>query len=213
MNHYVYLLEHRDKPMWYIGVRSCKCKIADDSYMGSSKSMSKEEKSRCRKIILKRFSTRKEAIEYEIELHSKFEVAISPEFWNKAKQTSTGFDTTGTKYSKERKKQISEKLKGRKGARTWLGKKLPEATRKKMSESTKGVPKSAAHKQALKASHATRVYKAYDNTLHTFTHIDGREVTSTRYDMVKVYNVCKSGICNVLKGTRQSVNGWRLKNG
>ena len=45
--------------------------------------------------ILKIFKTRKEAIKLEIKLHNMFNVSINESFYNKSKQTSTKFDTTG----------------------------------------------------------------------------------------------------------------------
>lgn len=109
VNHYVYLLEHREKEMYYIGVRSCRCAIGDDTYMGSSSVMTAEDRSRCSKIILKRFNTRVDAVAYEIELHQRFDVAANPLFYNKAKQTSTGFDTSGVHvgFTEEHRKHLS----------------------------------------------------------------------------------------------------------
>ena len=106
-NHYVYLLSHRVEEKYYIGVRSCNSPIGEDNYKGSSCSMTQEEKDACNKIILKRFNTRKEAVAYEIELHDKFDVAANPLFWNNAKQTSCGWDTTGVKLSSECRKKMS----------------------------------------------------------------------------------------------------------
>lgn len=71
INHYVYLLESKITTKYYIGVRSCKCKVWDDTYVGSSKVMNKEDKLLCNKIVLKRFNSRKEAVAYEIKLHDK----------------------------------------------------------------------------------------------------------------------------------------------
>lgn len=50
-NHYVYLLQHRDTGMSYIGSRTCKCRIGSDKYMGSSSAMTQEDKAGCNKII------------------------------------------------------------------------------------------------------------------------------------------------------------------
>lgn len=154
-NHYVYLLQSKVSDMNYIGVRTCKCKIGDDPYMGSSRHMTQEDKSSCNKIILKRFSTRKEAVAYEVELHGLFDVARNPQFWNKAKQTVTGFDTGGriltddaerlrrSNSQKERyakyghhgtgKKQTAEHRRNAALSRT--GRKLSKATKAKMSAS------------------------------------------------------------------------------
>lgn len=139
-NHYVYLLQHRDTGMSYIGSRTCKCRIGSDKYMGSSSAMTQEDKAGCNKIILKRFSTRKEAIAYEIELHEEFDVGVNPLFWNKAKQTSTGFDTTGSNvnHTSKHKKYLSESRKaynktyGNPGARE-----VSLETRLKLSEAGK----------------------------------------------------------------------------
>lgn len=91
--HYVYLLINPTNDMMYIGKRSCDCLPNDDTkYMSSSKYVPKEE---CDKLILEEFSTATEAIEYEKKLHEQFDVGVNPSFYNKSKQTSTGFDTTG----------------------------------------------------------------------------------------------------------------------
>ena len=108
VNHYVYLLQSRVSDKCYIGVRSCKGLIGEDTYMGSSSVMTDEDKSNCNKIILKRCTTREEAVAYEIELHSTLNVVESTLFWNQAKQTSTGFDTAGRQMSKEEKRRRGE---------------------------------------------------------------------------------------------------------
>jgi hypothetical protein len=48
--------------------------------------------------IVQLFDTKEEALNREIKLHKKFNVKTHPNFYNKANQTSTGFDTTGTSY-------------------------------------------------------------------------------------------------------------------
>ena len=73
--HYVYMLISLIEDKYYIGARSCICNIDEDTYMGSSRVMTKEDKRNCGKLILKEFNTRKEAIAYEIELHERFDVS------------------------------------------------------------------------------------------------------------------------------------------
>ena len=109
-NHYVYLLQSKVSEMQYIGVRSCAGLISEDKYMGSSTVMSRQDKANCNKIILKRFSNRKEASEYEIFLHDKFNVSVNPIFWNKATATITAFnfDNTGKIISEEHRLKISK---------------------------------------------------------------------------------------------------------
>jgi len=45
--------------------------------------------------IIKIFNTKVEAVNFEIVLHNRFNVAVNNKFYNKAKQTSTKFNTTG----------------------------------------------------------------------------------------------------------------------
>ena len=210
-NHCVYLLSSKVKDKYYIGVRSCKCKIPEDTYMGSSRVMTKEDKDNCNKIILKKFKTRVEAIVYEIELHNQFDVANNPLFWNKAKQTSTGFDTTGTTYSEERRAALSKALQGHVGAKTWLGKKLPEEMRSKISESNKYKPKSESHRKALKEARNKRVNTGYDSTIYEFTHSAYGVEICTQYELYNKYNIPKSNLNKVIKGERKTVNGWSIK--
>ena len=127
MNHYVYLIEKKNslpnQEKYYIGVRSCKSKISDDAYMGSSKYLTEDikinGKNQYNKIVLKRFNNRKEALLYEIELHDKFNVSTNNIFFNKAKQKSTGFSCGpgelnpfyGKKHTEDYKQRQSALLK------------------------------------------------------------------------------------------------------
>jgi ribosomal protein S27AE len=127
MNHYVYLIEKKnalpDSAKYYIGVRSCEGLIADDDYMGSSKYLTedigKQGKNNFNKIILKRFQTREEAVQYEIDMHNEFEVASNTLFFNKAKQTVVSFTPGvgennyfyGKKHTEESRQKMREILK------------------------------------------------------------------------------------------------------
>lgn len=115
--HYTYELINTKNNMNYIGVRSCECQPKDDiHYFGSSKAVDEEllitPVKYWNKLILKIFKTRQQAVKHEIELHSKFNVAVNPQFYNKAKQTATGFDRSGTTMSSETKDKISKANKG-----------------------------------------------------------------------------------------------------
>lgn len=94
----------------YIGVHT-----GLDDYWGSSKTLTEDiatlGKQHFRKRILQVWSTRTEAIAHEIELHDKYNVASSEKFYNKVKQTSTGFDSTGFKWSDEAIQKRSKSLK------------------------------------------------------------------------------------------------------
>lgn len=136
--------------MKYIGVRSSKCHPIDDTeYWGSSRHLPSDVKDTHKKRVLSIFSTRMEAVSHEIYLHNKYDVAINPSFYNKAKQTSTGFDTSGTTLTEEHLEKVSKSLKG---------KKKPLSHGKNVSKALKGKPKTEAHRkncsiaQKLKAS-------------------------------------------------------------
>lgn len=111
-NHYVYLLLG-DDGRYYYGVRSCSCAPAEDQYMGSFSDQAFQPK---RKRILSVWDSREEAVAEEIRIHSMRNVAVNPRYANKAKQTSTRFDTAGTSLSEEARIKISQGSK-----RAWAG--------------------------------------------------------------------------------------------
>jgi len=100
--------------MRYIGVRTCKNQPdCDNNYWGSSKYIPDDIKETGIKTILKVFSTREEAVLHEIELHNMYDVARNNKFWNRSKQTSTVFDTSGTKLTEEQKVRCGDSNRGR----------------------------------------------------------------------------------------------------
>lgn len=235
MNHYVYLLEDKRKPMWYIGARSCSCAIGEDKYMGSSKSMTKEDKANCRKIILARFKTRKESIAYEIKMHNKFDVAVNEQFYNKAKQTSVGFDTTGISPSAEKREHMSSIMKGRIFTDEWkekiskskIGIKRSKETIEKVRKANigkiawnKGIPRSEEVKQ--KISKTKQGHTTSSETKLKLSIAGKKQVicveTGIIYDSInsasKAVGINQSGISNVLNG-RQLLSGgytWEYYN-
>lgn len=113
MNHYTYEIEF-ENGMKYIGVRSCKCPIEQDSYLGSSNVIPSELYATCTKSILNTFDTRIEALQNEIKLHKKLDIAVNPSYYNQVKQTTGKFDQQGTtKETHEHIARMAEKLKGR----------------------------------------------------------------------------------------------------
>ena len=88
----------------YYGYKSCGKRdpkeIIGKTYFSSSsdKEFIEEQKNhpeRFRYKIVARFSTKEEAFEREILLHRLFDVGANSSFYNKVKQTSSGFDTSG----------------------------------------------------------------------------------------------------------------------
>lgn len=123
--HYTYLIQHKTEDKRYIGVRSSNVHPTEDTgYWGSSKYLPTNIQENHVKIIIKIHHSRKEAVEHEILLHNLNDVAKSPSYYNKAKQTSTGFDTSGVPIPISVRK-LSALLKGRT---------FSENTRKQMSE-------------------------------------------------------------------------------
>lgn len=94
MNHYTYELRF-ENGMKYIGVRSCKCPIDEDSYVGSSKLIPSTLYATCEKVILGVFDTRIDAQQDEITRHAKLDVARNPEYYNGINAKSTGFSPVG----------------------------------------------------------------------------------------------------------------------
>jgi len=113
-SHYTYrliALNPVDERVEYIGVRSCNGLPENDTrYQGSSKHLPRTIQ--YRKEIIAVWPTREEAVAHEVALHDFHDVARSPRFFNKAKQTSVGFDTAGITQSIEFKESVSAALRG-----------------------------------------------------------------------------------------------------
>lgn len=144
--HYTYMIEVLnpiDSRKYYIGVRSSTCKPENDNYYGSSihlKAWFKENgKDHVKKTILARWNTREEAISHEILLHDCFNVNTNDEFFNRSKQKTTGFDTTGMISpwkGKTPSKETREKMSlAKRGKLTWQnGKPCSEEQKRKIIE-------------------------------------------------------------------------------
>ena len=144
--HYTYLievLEPTDSRKYYIGARSSDCYPTEDNYYGSSKylkSWIKENgKHKLVKKILAIWPTREHAIEHEIRLHDEFNVALNEEYFNRSKQKTTGFDTSGMVSGWKGKSPSEETLeKMRLAAKSRVspnkGTTLSEEQKKKISE-------------------------------------------------------------------------------
>lgn len=105
--HYVYRITNIQEKKHYYGVRSSDVEPKLDlgiKYFSSSadKEFIKEQKENnniFKYKIIKQFDSRKEAIELEIKLHNKFNVNINESFYNRTKQTSSGWDISGTQWT------------------------------------------------------------------------------------------------------------------
>ena len=118
--HYVYY-SYEEFGRGYIGCRTCECLPEEDDYLGSYHD---ETFNPSNKIILETFSTRKEALQAEVDLHKFYQVDKNPHFANKARQKTTGFyySSKGVVRTEEYKKKMSERLKGREIKPEWIEK-------------------------------------------------------------------------------------------
>ena len=208
-HHYVYVLLDTESDMKYIGVRSCECAIEDDPYMGSSYAMTKEDKTRCDKLVLEKFTTRLEAAKYEIELHERFQVHTNKEYWNQAKQTSTKFvsNRKGCTLTEEHKAKCSAALKG---------KKLPpfsDEHRRKISEARIGTKASEETKAKLSAQRQGKANSNFKHgTIYVWEHRDGEVFEGLVTELINQ----KTGPHNcshpyaVVNGKRNYAHGWKI---
>lgn len=151
---YTYKIINIKTHEFYVGVRSCNCKIEEDKYMGSSsvwtKLYIKEHKKVLVKKIINVFPTRKEANKGEVELLKYYEkdpLCINRYF---------GYtpDMTGTKQTPEwveKRKMFGEK-------NGMFGKHHSEKTKKKISEALKGKEVSEETKKKIGNFHRGKKY-------------------------------------------------------
>lgn len=157
--HYNYVITNLNNHMRYVGVRSCSCWPTEDiKYWGScnnlKESILKEGKEWFKKEILAIWDTRELAVEHEIRLHNHFEVGANPMFYNKSKQTNTGFDTTGIIVTEETRKKLSLSGKDRKHTEdTKRRMRKPKSDKSNMRK-----PKSEEHKKKIGLSNRGKTH-------------------------------------------------------
>jgi hypothetical protein len=148
-NHYVYRITNMTENKHYYGCRSTSlrpeqdiCKLYKSSSSDQDFMQAQEDRPEDFKYkVIKNYDDRKKAIRLEIKLHNYFDVAVNKSFYNKAKQTSTGFDTTGIKLpnvSESNKNRILSEESRNKISQAHKGKKITEETRKNMSIAQSG---------------------------------------------------------------------------
>jgi hypothetical protein len=101
--HYVYRITNLVEKKHYYGKRTSQIHPKLDigvKYFSSSKDKAfmqdqTDNPSNYRYKVIGVFESAKSAIEIEIFLHKKFDVGINPKFYNRSKQASRGWDTTG----------------------------------------------------------------------------------------------------------------------
>jgi len=141
--HYNYRITNIKINKHYYGIRSSDLTPEEDMgirYFSSSsdKDFIEDQKNNPKNYkykIIKINNTREECITFEIKLHNKFDVGVNELFYNKAKQTSTGFDTQGISF------------------------KHKESTKLKIKEANLGLIKSKEARLKMSIAAKSRVYK------------------------------------------------------
>lgn len=139
----------------YIGKRSCSCLPDEDvKYFGSYSDSSFHPS---QKEILAVCDSSEQALHVEMFFHEMYDVARNPLFANRAKQTSTYFDSEGVPKTEEHKLKIQEALTGKskseehrkKLSAAKRGKPASEACRLAQIAAVKGKPKSVEHRRKI----------------------------------------------------------------
>lgn len=121
-SHYVYRITNTKINKHYYGSRSCEIHPSEDlgiKYFSSSYDKDfildqKDNPENFKYKIIKIFQESKDdAINFEIKLHEKFDVAVNENFYNQQKQRKNGFDRTGVKAKKETLEKMSRNRKGK----------------------------------------------------------------------------------------------------
>jgi len=156
--HYVYRITNTKLNKHYYGTRSSSIEPSKDlgfKYFSSTSDVSFRDDQEnnpqdYKYTIVSEFDSREEALELEVILHAKFDVGVNESFYNKARQTSTGFDfdCTGKPHSTETKTKISERAKLRKG------RPVSVETRSKLAKSATGRIKSQEERHKIGKSNS-----------------------------------------------------------
>ena len=128
-SHYVYRITNLVENCHYYGMRSCKNRSPSNDlgirYFSSSKDKEfikdqKQNPSHYKYKVVRICGSRKDALALEVLLHEKFDVGANDHFYNRAKQTSTGFCTFGCSISNEHKAKIAAAGRNRVYGLHWL---------------------------------------------------------------------------------------------
>jgi hypothetical protein len=177
----------------YIGAKpsGCECLPQEDPYLGSFYDKTFKP---THKIVLGVYASPEECLEAEIKLHRFFDVDINPHFANQAKQTSTGFIARGGKPrpsisgDNNPMRKYPGLLSGDKNG--MFGKTHTPEAKRRLREAIKGTRRRAKPIVLI--------------------HPDGTEERfEAAIDACKKYDLQKSKLCAVLKGTRHHHKNFR----
>ena len=205
--HYVYRISNLVENKHYYGKRSSNVEPKLDlgiKYFSSStdKEFKADQKNNPRNYrykIVALFKAASLAILRESKLHNIFNVGANPKFYNKVKQKSSWFDSTGVKHSEETRRKISNKAKGRPcsincriaSSKYWGGKSKSEEQKLKMrlaalgkKKAPESVEKSASAKRGihLTAEHKSKL-SGIKNKFFNGYYITPNNILSVRKDL------------------------------
>lgn len=203
MYHYTYRITNKKLNKHYYGTRTSKRKPEEDigiCYFSSSRDKwfirdQKDNPQDYKYKVIKIFNTRKEAIEMEIKLHNKFNVGINESFFNKTKQTSTGFDRTGIVFNID--------FKGKNNP--FYNKKHSEKTKEKISKSKIGKKWSEERHNLFKKNYIKENHPNYGKKLKDSTK---EKISKSNKDKI-ISEETKKKLSNAAKGNK---NGFYGKN-
>ena len=145
---------------------------------------------------------------------------------NKRKYYNMGYDANapklGLKFSKKSKEKMSKSAKLRFKKYPWLRDQIynNKERNRKISLSKKGnknynFGKKLTSKDTIKKlSIATKGHNNpfFDHKIYRFSHPEYGIVSSTQYDLYTKYNLSKSHVGHIIKGTRKSHHNWKVVN-
>ena len=181
--HYVYKitnLKPTDERLYYIGVHSDENQVSlNDGYMGSSKYLTEAIKEtgqdNFKKEILSTWATRKEAVQEEIRLHEIYDVAKNPLFYNRSKQTSTRFDTTGNTNNISKETRIKQIQSRKKNNKMWHS----EKTKQKIGNANRGKVKGPLTEETKQKISKNNAMHKSENRLKVSESLKGHLVSSS----------------------------------
>lgn len=198
MNHYIYEIRNNINNKIYVGIRSCKCVIENDAYMGSGKNIKLAIKKygikNFTKRIIQTFETRDELLKREADIvNSEFVSRIDTYNMALGGQAGKLFDrennpNLGSKRSNESKIKMSNSAKNRKWSSEGLNRRI-EAT-KRMTQTRNHPDFSGSKNPAAKTVVA-----------------DGLKFDTGR-ECANHFNISPSSVVFRIKNTSQKWDGW-----
>jgi|GEM_PF-2372868 hypothetical protein len=194
--HYVYRITNTKLNKHYYGVRTSKIKPSNDigfKYFSSSTDEDfmedqKDNPTHYKYKVVSIFETRECALLMEIKLHAKFNVGINESFYNKCKQTSVGWDTTGTSFN------------------------LSEAAKNKISKALKGRIFSEEHRNNIGIAGLGRIHKTHSKKMMSINSSGDKNPMFNKKHSTESINKMKESSINPSDTIRQNLsNGWKKR--